>query len=82
MTLSLLLCVVKVSHKLLINLPPSIHTLHPGGVVTVRVGSKVSNDKVVDDTDDDYVADDAVDDDDDLWHERNVGRGGRNGDIE
>ena len=68
------------SHKLLINLPPSIHTLHPGGVVTVRVGSKVSNDKVVYDIDDDYDEDDAVDDD--LWHERNVGRGGRNGDIE
>ena len=46
--LSLVVCavntkeaVLKVSHRLLINLPPTIHTLHPGADVTVRVGSKV-----------------------------------------
>jgi hypothetical protein len=30
-----------VSHRLLIDLPPTIHTFKPGGTVTVRVGSKV-----------------------------------------
>jgi hypothetical protein len=33
--------VLKVVHKLLIDLPPTIHTFNPGGTVTVTVGSKV-----------------------------------------
>jgi hypothetical protein len=33
--------VLRVSHRLLIDLPPTIHTFKPGGTVTVRVGSKV-----------------------------------------
>lgn len=34
--------VLKISHNLEINLPPSIHSLHPGSVVTVEIGSTVS----------------------------------------
>ncbi|XP_023337273.1 MAM domain-containing glycosylphosphatidylinositol anchor protein 2, partial [Eurytemora carolleeae] len=33
--------VLKISHNLEINLPPSIHSLHPGSVVTVEIGSTV-----------------------------------------
>jgi hypothetical protein len=34
--------ILRVSHRLLIDLPPIIHTFKPGGTVTVRLGSKVN----------------------------------------